>query len=230
MRKIMNSKRIALIISALIMTGLMTGCGNSSVEKLATTTEAVTEASEESTSEEESKTEDSSKKDESTESGDKDSGKGSDDTSESSEGTEDTTTAADVIDDIKAKEEEASSEEAAKESGTATEGVDVDLTTMSSTMVYSEVMNMMSYPDQYKGKKVRMQGQFQSFKDEETGKTYYYCIIKDATACCANGIEFVLTEGEYPEEMAEVTVEGTFTTYFEGEFEYATLLDATRLN
>ena len=38
--------------------------------------------------------------------------------------------------------------------------VDVDLTKLSSTMVYSEVYNMMSSPESYMGKRVRMKGSF----------------------------------------------------------------------
>lgn len=43
---------------------------------------------------------------------------------------------------------------------------------------------------------MKMRGMFSSYHDEETGKSYYACIIQDATACCAQGIEFEL-EGEY---------------------------------
>ena len=28
-------------------------------------------------------------------------------------------------------------------------------------------------------------------KDEATGNTYHFCVIKDALACCAQGLEFV---------------------------------------
>nr|MCR5716177.1 hypothetical protein [Lachnospiraceae bacterium] len=68
--------------------------------------------------------------------------------------------------------------------------VDVDLTTLSSTMVYSEVYNMMVSPDAYVGKTIRMSGLMSIFLDEATEKYYYACIIQDATACCAQGIEF----------------------------------------
>ena len=52
-------------------------------------------------------------------------------------------------------------------------------------------------------------------------KYYHYCIIQDATACCAQGMEFVWGDGshvypdEYPAEDADVIVEGTFETYRE---------------
>lgn len=115
-----------------------------------------------------------------------------------------------------------------------TEGVDIDLTTLSSTLVYSEVYNMMTLPEEYIGKTIRMEGMFSYYRDDTTGKDYFACIIQDATACCAQGIEFEL-EGnhkypdDYPEEGGYVKVEGVFTTYKEGEYEYCTLKNAHML-
>ena len=107
------------------------------------------------------------------------------------------------------------------------DGIDVDLTAISSTMVYSEVYNMMVTPKDYEGKVVKMNGTFNSYTDENTGMTYYFCIIQDATSCCAQGMEFVLTdENAYPNIGDNVTVMGTFMTYMEGEDMYCTLKDS----
>lgn len=113
-----------------------------------------------------------------------------------------------------------------------TEKLDVDLTALSSTMVYSEVYNMMNEPDGYMGKKVKMRGNFSVYEDEATGNVYFACLIADATACCSQGIEFVLTDerkypDDYPEIGTEITVTGTFGTYYEGEYMYCRLSDAT---
>jgi len=43
---------------------------------------------------------------------------------------------------------------------TSADGIDVDLTAMSATMVYSEVQNMMLKPADYMGKTVKMAGAF----------------------------------------------------------------------
>ena len=115
-----------------------------------------------------------------------------------------------------------------------TEGVDIDLTTLSSTIVYSEVYNMMTIPEEYIGKTIRMEGKFSYYHDETTDKEYFACIIQDATACCAQGIEFELKgdykyPDDYPAEGGYVKVEGVFTTYKEGEYEYCTLKDARML-
>ena len=106
---------------------------------------------------------------------------------------------------------------------------DVDLTELSSTVVYSEVYNMMVTPEDYVGKSVRMQGQFAVYEGEQ--RNYYACIIADATACCSQGIEFILPDSyKYPEDYPEIgdviTVSGIFDTYTEGEYQYCQLIDA----
>lgn len=110
------------------------------------------------------------------------------------------------------------------------EKVDYDLTVMSSTMVYSEVYNMMCYPEEYVGKTVRMMGTLADYYDEATGITYYACMIQDATACCSQGMEFSLAEGyTYPEHGSEICVEGIFETYIENGQLYCKLNDSKLL-
>ena len=50
--------------------------------------------------------------------------------------------------------------ESAQTAVPSADGVDIDLTAMSGTMVYSEVLNMQQKPDEYYGKIVRMKGPF----------------------------------------------------------------------
>ena len=115
------------------------------------------------------------------------------------------------------------------------ETVDYDLTQMSSDMVYATVYQMMVTPEEYEGKTFRIDGNFYATYYEATKKYYFYCIIQDATACCAQGMEFIWDDGshiypdEYPEDNAEIVVEGTFETYREDGDEnlYCRLSDAT---
>ncbi len=105
---------------------------------------------------------------------------------------------------------------------------DLDLTTLSSTMVYAEVYNIVTNPDTYRGKTIKMTGNLATYHDEETGQDYFACIIPDATACCSQGIEFRTTDKynypeDYPEAGQSITVIGTFDTYKEKQFEYAVL-------
>ena len=111
------------------------------------------------------------------------------------------------------------------------DGIDVDLTKLSSTMVYSEVYNMIYAPDDYIGKTVKMNGAFAYYEDPETKAQYFACIIADATACCSQGLEFILTgehtyPNDYPELNSEITVTGTFEVYEENGFKYCRLTDA----
>ena len=108
------------------------------------------------------------------------------------------------------------------------EGVDIDLTALSSTMVYGQVYNMMYYPENFIGQTIRMEGFYSDYYDQAKGKRYFACIIMDATACCSQGIEFELTEeysypDDYPEVGDEVVVEGVFDLYEEDGYDYCVL-------
>ena len=114
-------------------------------------------------------------------------------------------------------------------------GVDYDLTTMNSDMVYASVYQLMVDPETYVGKTFKMQGTYYSTFYEPTNKYYHYVIIEDAAACCAQGLEFVWGDGshvypdEYPANESRVEVSGTFETYKEGEDErlYCRIVNAT---
>lgn len=113
--------------------------------------------------------------------------------------------------------------------------IDIDLTTMSATLVYSEVYDMLSSPSPYIGKVVKMSGPFLPFNGTEYMPCYPAILIRDATACCASGIEFILygvplctVEGGngYPLYNEEATIVGRFETYIEGSYIYVHLVDA----
>ena len=110
--------------------------------------------------------------------------------------------------------------------------VDVDLSVMDSDMIYATVYQMMSDPEQYVGKTFRIEGKFYVTYDEMTKNQYYYCVIKDATECCAQGLEFVWGDGshiypdEYPTDGTEVVVDGTFELYMEKDSRYCGLANA----
>ena len=108
-------------------------------------------------------------------------------------------------------------------------GYDVDLTVLNSTMVYAQVYDMMVSPEQYLGKTVKIKGNFTY--EEGENRYYFACLISDATACCAQGIEFVLKEdlafpAEYPALYTEITVAGVFDVYYEGTNRFCQLIDA----
>ena len=115
--------------------------------------------------------------------------------------------------------------------------VDVDLTVLSSTMVYSEVYNMLyNDPAHYLGKTVKARGGFSIYQLVTDGvlqpdPVAYACIIADATACCAEGMEFVLKDDlaypdDYPELGTEITVIGEFQSYEENGVTWYHLVNA----
>ncbi|MBQ9001863.1 MAG: hypothetical protein IJ087_08430 [Eggerthellaceae bacterium] len=111
--------------------------------------------------------------------------------------------------------------------------IGVDLTKMSGTAVYSTVYQMMADPASYQDQLVKMQGIFYSQCNEATGHRYCYVVVQDATACCAQGIEFVWDDGDhaypddYPAEGSEVVVCGRFGTYAERSAQFAYLNKAS---
>lgn len=128
------------------------------------------------------------------------------------------------------------------DAGQEEQKIDVDLTQLSSTMVYSEVYNMMYTPEDYIGKTVKMNGAFALYcqQMDENGQPdlnypfYYACIIADATACCSQGLEFVLDgdysyPDDYPELGGDITVIGNFETYEEDGNVYCRLVNAEML-
>lgn len=113
--------------------------------------------------------------------------------------------------------------------------IEIDLTTMSANMVYTQVFCMVMEPDEYIGTTVKMAGTFVHFYDEEKDKHYFACIIQDATQCCAQGIEFepgdeYVYPDDFPEDGSEICVTGVFDKYSEGDNNYLNLRNAVLLD
>lgn len=137
-----------------------------------------------------------------------------------------------VLEDVAITDSEDTNEEIKTSEGS--DDIDVDLTAISGILVYSEVYNMMSTPENYMGKKIKMEGIYTIYFDNTYSTRYDACIVQDATACCATGIEFELPDeykypDDYPEEGDIITVEGIFDTYDEGSYTYCTLRNASLL-
>lgn len=120
-------------------------------------------------------------------------------------------------------------------SKTKSNKIDVDLNNLNANVVYSQVFLMMTEPDKFIGKRIRMSGQFNVYAAEEgnpSGVTEYYAIIiADAQACCQQGIEFVWPGHTYPEGFPEVksnaSVTGIFEVYEENGKKYCRLVADT---
>lgn len=114
---------------------------------------------------------------------------------------------------------------------TSSDDVDIDLTKLDSNMVYAQVYDMVNNGDDYLGKTVKAKGPFSYFQETD-GREFFAVLISDATACCSQGIEFVLDgdhsyPADYPSIGTEITVVGKFNYYKEdGYYTYVQLLDA----
>ena len=113
--------------------------------------------------------------------------------------------------------------------------VDVDLTILSSIMVYAEVNNIMTKPDSYLGKTIKINGLFYSSYYDVNETMYYFVVVTDATSCCPKGIEFIWNSerkypDDYPDEKAKIEVTGVFSSYDElGETYYHLLVENLRI-
>lgn len=104
-------------------------------------------------------------------------------------------------------------------------GVDLDLTQLSSTVMYGELFSIMTEPEEYVGKTIKISGQYYvTYYDE--GERYFHAVmIEDATACCQQGMEF-MWEGEhaypedYPEDGVDIEISGVFGSYEELGYSY----------
>ncbi len=99
--------------------------------------------------------------------------------------------------------------------------IDYDLTQMSSSLVYALVFDMMSRPDEYIGKTIKLNGEYYSQTSIDDIE-YHYVIVADATACCAQGLEFAsLDESiEMPSQSSQIEIVGVFQMYKIGKSEY----------
>jgi len=98
--------------------------------------------------------------------------------------------------------------------------VDFDLTKLGSTMLFAEVTNILSNPNDYMGKTIRIRGMINNSYYEETDKYYQYVLVGDAAACCQQGLEFIWSgdhtyPDDYPEDNAQIEVTGVYGRYEE---------------
>lgn len=95
----------------------------------------------------------------------------------------------------------------------------IDLTALSSTMVFSQVYNIMISPEEYEGRTIKGAGNFQVYQDSNN-RNFYALIISDAEACCQQGLELIWDGAhtypeDYPEEGSEIEITGVFQSYIE---------------
>ena len=89
--------------------------------------------------------------------------------------------------------------------------VDYDLTTMNANMVYAQVFNLMLEPEKFENATFKIRGNFIKARGPQ-GQPAYAVIIKDALACCQQGLEFIWDfAGAEPRPDQEILVIGQYT-------------------
>ncbi|MCL1791344.1 MAG: hypothetical protein FWG40_08385 [Peptococcaceae bacterium] len=96
----------------------------------------------------------------------------------------------------------------------------MDLTMLSSTVLFAEVNNMEENPENYFGKTIKMSGAYGTAYLEETDLTYHFVVVDDVTGCCQAAMEFIWQGDhaypeDYPEETTQIEVIGVFKSYEE---------------
>ena len=110
---------------------------------------------------------------------------------------------------------------------------DYDLTGLNANMMYGQINDMTVDPDKYRGKSMKITGNFNYYQDPAQ-KEYFSVFVPDAAACCSQGIEFELSgehtyPQDYPEIGAPITVAGVFDAYDEYGVTYCILHDAVMI-
>lgn len=129
-----------------------------------------------------------------------------------------------TLEGIKVPSIKSLTEKAKKTMSEASRGL-IDLTKMNSTMIYSQVFEMMIMPEDYENTDIKVKGFFQVYNYEGNPDKYLSVIIPDATQCCQQGIEFIWPGKQYPQDYpapgTPIEVTGRFCiTYTEEELLY----------
>ncbi|MGJ4849635.1 hypothetical protein ACH6CV_05230 [Bacillota bacterium Meth-B3] len=95
--------------------------------------------------------------------------------------------------------------------------IDIDLTKMGKTSAYAYLVNILGAPDDYVGRRIRLKGIADESYLDETDTTYHYIVVTDASSCCAQGVEYVLSsqDASHPAPGAWFEISGIFERYEE---------------
>ena len=96
--------------------------------------------------------------------------------------------------------------------------IDIDMTKMSVTMIYSQIFNMLIMPEEYENKTIKVSGAFEVYPNEEGEIDCFTLTVMDATACCKEGLDFIWLgdhsyPADYPKQGDEITITGKYKTF-----------------
>jgi len=111
------------------------------------------------------------------------------------------------------------SAEAAVSDEKTSDVIDLDLTLLSTTLAQAEASNILTYPANYEGKTIKLNGLYATEYNDKLNKYYHYIIYTDQS-CCVYPIEFKLNgEHTYPDDYPKpgtwISLTGVYGVYDE---------------
>lgn len=108
--------------------------------------------------------------------------------------------------------------------------VDIDLTDVSSTIAYTQLFVIQRKPDEYIGKTVKLNGEFQVIENTENNIKFFAIIVSDDAACCKVGYEIVFSEKykqstDFPQIGENVTLVGKVNGFEKDGLTYINLIE-----
>ena len=100
--------------------------------------------------------------------------------------------------------------------------VDVDIMSMSDTIMIAYLNVILDSPTDYEGRTVRITGNVFNRYNSDTGEYDYYCAVDDPMGCCSTRVLFRMADGDenYPEAGERVTIVGSVGVKADGASGY----------
>ena len=96
--------------------------------------------------------------------------------------------------------------------------IDVNLSTLSATMLFAEIINIMNRPEDYLGQVIKIHGEYFNYYHEENNQYIHFVLVFDEMDCCEQRFQFRVNEDfGSPEELFEIgegiEIIGVFQSY-----------------
>ena len=89
--------------------------------------------------------------------------------------------------------------------GSQGDNIDVNLSALSATMLFAEIINIMNSPDDYLGQVIKIHGEYFNYYHEEDNQYIHFVLVFDEMDCCEKRFQFRVNEDfGSPEELFEI--------------------------
>lgn len=102
--------------------------------------------------------------------------------------------------------------------GYENKSIDLDFSTFSPIIVYSQVKNMLAEREQHVGKRIKLQGAYYYRNIIDTDKYYHVIMVEDSPRCCQEDLEIIVPDdvkwdNVYPTDGSTIEIVGIFDKY-----------------